>query len=138
VPTSDPQKEKLPEVQLAAGGLVWQTMGGVKMLAVIHRPKYDDWTLPKGKPEPNETLAETALREVREELGCEARFVGFAGVTHYPLPDGREKVVLFWNMVPICQFEFLANSEVDRLLWLKLPEAVQRLSHQIEKDLVGP
>jgi ADP-ribose pyrophosphatase YjhB (NUDIX family) len=126
-----------PEVQLAAGGLVWKKVNGDLKLAVIHRPKYDDWSLPKGKPERRESLSETAWREVKEELGCEARFLDFAGVRHYPLADGRLKVVLFWNMVPTEELRFQPNTEVDQMLWLSREEAARKLSHQTERELVA-
>jgi 8-oxo-dGTP diphosphatase len=127
----------LPRVQLAAGGIIWTKITGAPKLAVIHRPKYGDWTLPKGKPEKDETLAQTARREVREELGCDADFRDFAGTTHYDLPDGRLKVVLFWNMALADKLDFHPNNEVDQMLWLTPPEAIQRLDHPAEKELVA-
>lgn len=127
----------LPQVKFAAGGLVWQQHEGVRKLAVIHRPKYDDWTLPKGKPEPGETLAETALREVWEEIGCKGQFLGFAGVTHYAIDKNVEKVVLFWNMMPTSHFEFVANPEVDMLEWHEPVEVLRILSHPAEQELIS-
>ena len=122
---------------MAAGGVVWQRKGELTTLAVIHRPKYDDWTLPKGKPERGEALGETARREIREELGCEIRFLGFAGVVHYPTGYDRTKVVLFWNMAPNGSHEFHPNDEVDQVLWLAKDEALQKLTHDVERELLA-
>jgi len=129
--------ETLPEVQLAAGGLVWQCLEGVPKLAVIHRPKYDDWTLPKGKPNPNEALAETARREVQEELGCDAKFLEFAGTIHYPRGDGQLKLVLFWHMIAQPPFRFIPNDEVDEVLWLTPAEALRKLDHRPDIEFLG-
>ncbi len=128
--------QALPEVQLAAGGVVWRQIGGSPKLAVIHRPKYDDWTLPKGKPDPNETLAQTARREVREELGCEIHFLDFAGTTHYMRGDDTLKLVLFWHMIPKGEFTFEANAEVDQMQWLTLEEAMLKVDHPVERELL--
>jgi 8-oxo-dGTP diphosphatase len=125
----------LPQVQLAAGGIVWRKAGSVWKFAVIHRPRYDDWTLPKGKPEANETLAQTARREIHEELGCDVRFMDFAGVTHHSLPDGKVKVVLFWHVRPVGEWTFRANEEVDELLWLTPEEAARKLKYPAEREL---
>jgi len=128
--------DSTPEVQFAAGGVVWQRKGGTATLAVIHRPKYDDWTLPKGKPEKGEPLGETARREIHEELGCAIRFLDFAGVVHYPLDDDRTKVVLFWHMTPAGPHEFRPNQEVDQVLWLEKKDALRKLTHDVEQELL--
>jgi 8-oxo-dGTP diphosphatase len=131
-----PTLHTLPQLQLAAGGVVWRLIEGAPRLAVIHRPKYDDWTLPKGKPDPNETLPETAAREVREELGCGVRFLEFAGTIHYPRGEHQTKVVFFWHMVPLEEFIFHPNAEVDRVEWLTQAEALKKLDHQVEAELL--
>ena len=128
--------EYAPEVQMAAGGVVWKKTGDDLKLAVIHRPKYDDWSLPKGKPEGDEALGETARRELFEELGFHIRFLEFAGVVHYPLRDGRTKVVLFWHVTPADNKAFRPNREVDELLWLSRDDALRKLSHDVERKLI--
>ena len=134
---SDKSSGTLPEVQLAAGGIVWRRIDGVPKIAVIHRPKYDDWTLPKGKPDANETLAETARREVREELGCDVVFRDFAGTIHYPHGVEKTKLVLYWHMLPSGESRFQPNDEVDEVLWLSIEEAMRKLDHPIERELLG-
>lgn len=128
---------ELPEVQFAAGGIVWDKKGAERRVAIVHRPKYDDWSLPKGKPEPGEEIAETAWREIREELGVDVDFGDFAGTTHYLLRDGRSKVVLFWHMIKRGgESTFKPNREIDAVEWLSAKEAIKKLTHDVEKELM--
>lgn len=124
-----------PDVIEAAGGLVWRESGGSRQLAVIHRPKYDDWTLPKGKLEPGERWQAAALREVGEETGCQAEITGFAGSVSYTV-RGVPKVVLFWHMIPVSELEFRPSEEVNEVEWLTVEEAVDRLTYSRERDVV--
>ena len=104
-------------------------------LAVIHRPKYDDWSLPKGKLKPGEGFCEAALREVEEETGCRARLLLFAGITFY-FVNRRPKVVLFWHMRQEGQTRFEPSAEVDRVAWCSPEEAMARLRHPGERRIV--
>lgn len=124
-----------PEVIRAAGGIVWWRSGRQVRLAVVHRPKYDDWSLPKGKLQAGESWEAAALREVREETGCEARVIDFAGVVCY-LVAGRPKVVLFWNMERTDGAFLEATEEVDRVEWLSFDDALGRLQHPAERRLL--
>ncbi len=119
----------------AAGGLVWWRGRDGHALAVIHRPKQDDWSLPKGKLEPGETFTEAALREVAEETGCLARLGAFAGYTLYRSRRGP-KLVLFWHMAAEGGLDFEPNGEVDELEWLAPEEATARLDYEEERRLV--
>jgi 8-oxo-(d)GTP phosphatase len=102
---------------------------------VVHRPKYDDWSLPKGKPTPGEHLLETAVREVREETGF-AAVVGRRGVTtNYAVPEG-DKCVDYWLM-RVTGGEFVPNDEVDALRWLPLDDAAARVSHAHDCDVLA-
>jgi 8-oxo-dGTP diphosphatase len=76
-----------------------------------------------------------ATREVEEETGCKARLGSFVGCVSYEVKS-RPKVVLFWNMYPIGECEFTPSSEVDQLVWLTVEEALQRLDHSTEKELL--
>jgi 8-oxo-dGTP diphosphatase len=124
------------EVIEAAGGILWRNNRGYREVALIHRPKYNDWTLPKGKREPGESWQETALREVFEETGCRARLDSFAGSLSYPV-GGVAKIILFWNMA-VNEFSlFTPNHEVDELVWAPFEEAIQLLTYEGEKNLLA-
>jgi 8-oxo-dGTP diphosphatase len=129
--TEDPYADVIE----AAGGLLWRETPTGNELAIIHRAKYDDWTLPKGKREPDESWQETALREVFEETGCKAKLVSFAGSTAYGV-CGSAKVVLFWNMVAVEDFGFSPNDEVDQLIWLPFEKVLEVMSYTAEKSLL--
>jgi 8-oxo-dGTP pyrophosphatase MutT (NUDIX family) len=123
------------DVIQAAGGLIWRTTSDGKQLAIIHRPKHDDWTLPKGKLEPGESWKQAALREVREETGCEVEITDFAGCVCYT-QKVVPKIVLYWNMKLVAECHFQANKEVDQLRWLKIDEALTLLDYQGERELI--
>ena len=124
------------EVIEAAGGILWHHNQGYREVAIIHRPRYDDWTLPKGKRESGESWQETALREVFEETGCKAKLDSFAGSLSYPV-GGIAKIILFWNMVVDDIASFAPNLEVDELIWVPFEEAIQLLTYEGEKNLLA-
>jgi 8-oxo-dGTP diphosphatase len=120
----------------AAGGILWrETDRGLEM-ALIHRARYDDWTLPKGKLDEGERWQEAALREIKEETGCDAELVSYAGAAGYKV-KGVAKVVLFWNMKAVGECVFEPSEEVDDLLWLSPDEALEKMSYEFEKELLG-
>lgn len=127
--------DEQPAVIEAAGGILWRRSGDRVELAVIHRPRHADWSLPKGKRDPGETWQQTALREVLEETGCSAAIEGFAGGTIYTV-KGRPKVVLFWHLGVEEHGPFEPNDEVDRLEWLTPAAALERLDYKTERDLL--
>ncbi len=119
----------------AAGGLLWRPAPAGRELCLIHRPHYDDWTLPKGKRDPGESWQQTALREVFEETGCRAALSGFAGSVAYTV-RGIAKVVLFWHMNLKEDCTFTPNDEVNQLVWLPLEKALRKLSYATERELL--
>jgi 8-oxo-dGTP pyrophosphatase MutT (NUDIX family) len=114
----------------AAGGVVWRPAdGGGVQVCVVHRPKYDDWSLPKGKLDPGEFALPGACREVREETGYAVVAGRTLGTSSYRvLQDGRDvaKQVRWWAMRAL-DGEFVPDDEVDRLDWLTPPQALRRL-----------
>jgi 8-oxo-dGTP diphosphatase len=117
---------------LAAGGLVLRD----GRVAVVHRPRYDDWSLPKGKLDRGEDFEEAALREVWEETGLRCRIDSTLGDTSYTDRKDRAKLVRYYRMTPEGG-EFEPNDEVDELRWLPPAEAEDLLTYDFDKELVG-
>ena len=115
----------------AAGGVVLHE----GQIAVVHRPKYDDWSLPKGKLDPGETWEEAALREVEEEIGLRCTLGEELPHVEYADRKGREKVVRYWLM-EVEGGEFAPNDEVDEMRWLPPAEAVELLTYPRDRELV--
>jgi 8-oxo-dGTP diphosphatase len=113
--------------------------GGVMVrdgrVALVHRPKYDDWSLPKGKLEPGESFEDAALREVREETGMQCALREELEPVQYTDPKGRPKTVRYWRMEPV-EGEFVPNDEVDELRWLAPEDATGCLTYDHDHDLV--
>ena len=103
---------------------------------MIHRPSQDDWTLPKGKLDGDETPEQAALREVQEETGMRCQIVRPAGCTAYMDRRGRDKIVCYWIMRPL-EGRFLPGEEVDSLRWLTVDEAMTILSYPIDRALLS-
>lgn len=123
-----------PEVR-AAGGVVWRVTDQGAEVALVHRPKYDDWTFPKGKLEPGETDEEAARREVHEETGLECVLGHELPAVEYRDGKGRHKQVRYWEMT-VAAGEFAVNSEVDALEWLTLDPAAERLTYGHDVDVL--
>jgi 8-oxo-dGTP diphosphatase len=118
----------------AAGGVVVRADGRI---AVIHRPRYDDWSLPKGKLEDGESFETGALREVAEETGIRGRIVGELAATEYVDRKGRDKIVRYYRMdLDGDPADFAPNDEVDELRWLTPAEARELLSYEHDRSLV--
>ena len=121
----------------AAGGVVWRRTDGVVEVAVVHRPRYDDWSLPKGKLDRGESFEDAALREVEEEIGACCALGEELSPTTYRDNKGRSKIVRYWLMQATGEFEFVANEEVDELRWLVLPDALALLSYDRDRALLA-
>ena len=104
-------------------------------IAIIHRPAYDDWTLPKGKVEPDETPEDCALREVREETGFRCELVRPLGCTAYVDRRGRDKMACYWVM-EVLGGRFRPGIEVDKLVWLPVAQAAKRLTYSRDRTLI--
>jgi len=124
------------EAVQAAGGIVWRPgRDGTTEVALVHRPKYDDWSLPKGKLDPGERWEDAALREVREETGMTCRLGREAGSTRYTDGKGRLKVVRYWEMEPISG-GFEPTEEIDELRWRSVNDASGRLTYDHDRALL--
>jgi 8-oxo-dGTP diphosphatase len=128
----------LSNVILAAGGLVWRNSPNGRQIAIVHRPKYDDWTLPKGKLDPGESWQDGAVREVQEETGFEVNLGAFAGGYTY-LARRAPKVVLYWHMEIEGDSSFAPEdpTEVDALEWVSAEQARKRLSSTHERVVLA-
>ena len=115
----------------AAGGVIRRG----DRIAVVHRPKYDDWTLPKGKLDPGEGFEQAALREVEEETGLRCELGPELDSTSYRDGKGRTKLVRYWEMTPVGG-EFAPTDEVDELRWVTPDEARRLLSYDRDRELV--
>ena len=121
----------------AAGGVVWRpTAAGGRVYAVVHRPAYDDWSLPKGKLAAGEGELEGALREVEEETGMSCRVDRPIGTTSYIDRKGRPKVVVYWLM-QATDGTFEPSEEVDEVRWLPLSDVLALLTYPRDRTLLG-
>ncbi|HYB81507.1 MAG TPA: NUDIX hydrolase [Mycobacterium sp.] len=121
----------------AAGAVLWRPTDsdnpGLE-IAVIHRPRYDDWSLPKGKVDPGETAAVAAVREVFEETGHHTILGRRLDMVSYPIDQGVKKVY-YWA-ARSTGGEFTAGKEVDELVWLPIAEAMQRLNYPQDRKML--
>jgi 8-oxo-dGTP pyrophosphatase MutT (NUDIX family) len=126
-----------PELVLAAGGVVWRRgTGGVIEVVLVHRPRYDDWSLPKGKLDPGETDEQAALREVQEETTLRTELGPELPTTTYLDRSGKHKRVRYWAMTVVDGSPAACN-EVDAAIWLPVEEAARRLTYSRDVDVLG-
>ena len=119
----------------ASGGVVWRRGDRGIEVALVHRPRYDDWSFPKGKLNTGESWEDAALREVEEEIGLRCRIGHELPPTNYRDSKGRAKVVRYWMMEPL-DGEFVPSDEVDEVRWLAPPEADRLLSYAHDRELL--
>lgn len=129
----------MPDTVRAAGAVLWRPAAGGREVCVVHRPAYDDWSLPKGKLDPGEQSLAAAVREVVEETGVRGTPELRLPEVTYPLPSGDPKTVDFWLMratadpaVPVAD-----PDEVDDVAWLPFPAAADRLSYPADRATVA-
>jgi 8-oxo-dGTP pyrophosphatase MutT (NUDIX family)/phosphohistidine phosphatase SixA len=124
----------------AAGCVVWRPGLAGPEIALIHRPRYDDWSFPKGKLDPGETYLVAAVREVFEETGFHVLLGRRLPTQVYDVSFGgphRMKRVKYWAAQAAADIDFEPNGEVDRLDWLPVPRAMARLTRQTDRDLLS-
>jgi len=105
-------------------------------ILLVHRPRYDDWTLPKGKAEPGESDEDCALREVEEETGLVCELGPEVAVSEYEDAAGRPKRVLYFEMTPREGSEPAPQNEVDDVRWLTRQQALETLSYARDRKIV--
>jgi 8-oxo-dGTP pyrophosphatase MutT (NUDIX family) len=123
------------EAILSAGAVVWcPAPDGIEVL-LVHRPKYDDWSLPKGKREPGEHVLLTAVREVQEETSVRPVLGPRLRTAEY-LANGQPKQVDYWSALSRDD-QAAASHEIDAVCWLPLPKALDRLSYPHDADVIA-
>lgn len=124
----------------AAGGVVWRMVDDKLHVLLIHRTRYRDVTLPKGKVDPGEMLAETAVREIHEETGIRVALGVPVGVSRYRLPSKRTKIVHYWaaeaTAPAIRASGFVPNKEIAALEWVTPKKARKRLSYPVDVEIL--
>lgn len=146
----------------AAGGLVWRTRADADApgeatpaddpatsrllaespqlraieLVMVHRPRYDDWSLPKGKAEAGESAGQTAVREVEEETGLRCRRDVELVTVHYETDRGEQKTVRWWAMTVERDLGFTPNDEVDEVRWVDVAEFARRATFPTDREVV--
>jgi 8-oxo-dGTP diphosphatase len=121
----------------AAGGVVTRRVGAAGFeIVLVHRPKYDDWSFPKGKVETGESDEEAAVREVREETGFDVSLGAELDTVRYVDGRGRPKRVRYWRMRVVGGRPTVPNAEVDALRWLAPEDATTLLTYSHDQALV--
>jgi 8-oxo-dGTP diphosphatase len=141
-PAPEPGEPREPVVRAGGGVVRRRTADGGHLYAVVHRPRYDDWSLPKGKVDPGETDEEAALREVEEETGVRCTLGPELGTASYRDRKGRPKQVRYWLMEPADGErgelpKFRPNHEIDELRWCSAADAGKLLSHEHDRTLLA-
>jgi 8-oxo-dGTP diphosphatase len=120
----------------AAGAVLWRRKAGAVQVALVHRPKYDDWSFPKGKLDPGETHAQAAVREVQEETACAGELGTELAGTSYVDGKGRPKTVRYWAMELQRRDTFTPNDEVDEVRWFAPDVAASRLTYAYDVEVL--
>lgn len=121
----------------AAGAVLWRRRAGEVQVALVHRPKYDDWSFPKGKLDPGETHAHAAVREVEEETACRGALGTELISASYVDGKGRDKTVRYWAMELAQRAKFVPNDEVDEVRWVDPDAAARQLTYVYDLDVLA-
>jgi 8-oxo-dGTP diphosphatase len=124
------------DVVRAAGGVVTRSGANGPEILLVHRPKYDDWTLPKGKAEPGESDEACALREVEEETGLGCDLGDEVAAVEYEDAAGRPKRVRYFAMTPPEGVDASPQNEVDAVRWLTREQALEALSYGRDRQVI--
>ena len=124
-------------VQAAGGVVLGNAPDGAVTVLVVHRPRYDDWSLPKGKLEPGETHEAAAVREVEEETGYRCSLDRELRPLQYVDRNGRDKVVRYWQMSVIETTGWEPNDEVDEVRWIPAGDVADLLTYHDDRHLVA-
>lgn len=145
--SDEPDRTAVGEVVPAAGTVCWRPTRAAGRdpvtpqdieIALVHRPRHQDWSLPKGKPEAGEPLPVCAVRETAEETGAEVLLGPPLPGNSYPLPDGRNKQVSFWSGRAVTVGRRTASrGEVDDVVWLPLDRAAGQLTYDGDRDVLA-
>jgi len=119
----------------AGGGVVWRDGPEGRELLLVHRPRYDDWSFPKGKLDRDESYLEGAVREVNEETGLEVEVGPELSPARYIDGEGRPKKVRYWAMA-VVGGAFEENHEVDEIRWFPLDQVAAQLSYHHDIDVL--
>jgi phosphohistidine phosphatase SixA/8-oxo-dGTP pyrophosphatase MutT (NUDIX family) len=125
------------DITIAAGGVVWRRQRHTVQVALVHRARYDDWSLPKGKPHGKEALISCAYREILEETGLSVRLGPYIGEVEYLAIDGQKRVSYWCAQALDSDRVFQPNNEVDELEWHTLEEALARLSQKTNVEILS-
>jgi len=124
----------------AAGAVCWREVGKDLMVAIIHRGRYQDWSFPKGKVDSGETLAEAAVREIKEETGLKVKLGVPLSTVSYPIDKGKTKVVHYWatkvSDKAVATSKFKPDEEVSEVVWVKADQAFAKLSYKHDRELL--
>jgi 8-oxo-dGTP diphosphatase len=124
----------------AAGAVCWREVGKDLMVAMIYRGRYKDWSFPKGKVDPGETLAEAAVREIKEETGLKVKLGVPLSTVSYPIDKGKTKVVHYWatkvSDKAVANSKFKPDEEVSEVVWVKADQAFAKLSYKHDRELL--
>jgi 8-oxo-(d)GTP phosphatase len=134
-PAKEPLLDVTSEVR-AAGGVVRSPVDGRVQTVLVHRPRYDDWSFPKGKLVEGESFEQAALREVLEETGLECRIDAELPPLRYFDQDGRPKVVRYWSMDVLDGTDLRPTDEVEEARWCTLTEARKLLSYDRDREVL--
>jgi 8-oxo-dGTP pyrophosphatase MutT (NUDIX family) len=120
----------------AAGAVVWRLASSEVEVLLVHRPRYDDWSFPKGKCDAGESFADAARREVAEETGYEVELGEALGDVRYRDLKDRPKVVRYWAAT-VRSGQFTANDEVDQIRWVSVAGAEALVSYEHDRSLLA-